>query len=215
MQYGKSGKAAIAAMPMAAMALPVLALGVMGLAVAQDGKGASKMARTMLNHAAISTLDAAGNTIKVTVRKPGEKGANKGAPVATEDVTLSLLPTTDYVQEEGGLAAADLKADDQVLVNVKGGGDQKNVVRINGLVTIASLNPLTLKLGDLGTLTLANTDNVSFTRITPLKVGDLTNGEFVNIDALQPATGNLQANRIIVHQEKPRPGRGGGRNKKG
>jgi hypothetical protein len=117
-------------------------------------------------------------------------------------LTLELKPTTELVQEERGLVASDLKiADTLSLIALKG---RRSKFSIKEKATVASINPLTLRIGDMATLTVLEPDRWEFERYTPIQPKSLTVGQTVSILINLQRDGEITTRRIaVVAKSKP------------
>jgi len=114
-------------------------------------------------------------------------------------LTLGLKPTTELVQEERGLASADLNDGDRLsLVDFKTRG------KLKGKFTVESKNPLVVKFEDIATFTITKVEDVQFNRYTPLKPAALAVGQTVAIEINVLRDGEIEARRVAVVVVKPK-----------
>ncbi|MDQ3812891.1 MAG: hypothetical protein M3347_02945 [Armatimonadota bacterium] len=139
----------------------------------------------------ITALDKAADVVKVTLKE--------GA------LTVALKSTTELVQEERGVSASDLKAEDNLSAIVLKGSKKKFYIEQKAIVT--STNPLTLKIGDLATLTVAQADKLEFNRYIPIKPDALAVGQTVAVEMRLQTDGEIIMKRLAVIVEKPKPPR--------
>ncbi|MBV9470742.1 MAG: hypothetical protein JO316_09165 [Abitibacteriaceae bacterium] len=108
-------------------------------------------------------------------------------------LSVALTPQTELVQEERNIVASSLKVDDTLcLIRFRARGSIKE----KGSVT--TINPLTVKIANMGTLMLTNIENVSFSRYSPLQSTALAVGQTVAIDLHVSHDGEIEAKRVAV-----------------
>jgi len=143
---------------------------------------------------AITALDLNANPPKVTLRD--------GA------VTLTLKPTTKIVKEERDLTAADLKVGDTLclltLKPTKGPKTVANSSVIKEECRVTALNPLTLHVSEIATLTLTNVELAEFVREVPLQSSDLAVGQTVAVKIYVRGGGDIDVQRLAVVTAKPK-----------
>lgn len=108
-------------------------------------------------------------------------------------LSLTLLPLTELVQEERNIVASDLKVDDTLcLIRFRSRGSIKE----KG--TVSAINPLTIKIADMGTLVLTTTENVTFCRYSPMQPAALAVGQTVAVDLHVGRDGEIETKRVAV-----------------
>jgi hypothetical protein len=118
--------------------------------------------------------------------------------VTTKEGTLdiALTPETTVLRQENDLLPNELKVGDAIAFPLRGTDDPP---------TVSSLVPLTLKYADIATLTLNKTEKMSFDRLTTIKSSDLATGQNVSVQMNVLADGKLEARRVTVMIDKPKP----------
>lgn len=110
------------------------------------------------------------------------------------DVTLT--PQTEVWRVDSDLAANELKVGDTVMFTLRG---------TNGLPTVQSLSPMTLKFAEQATLTFGNTNKMTFDRISKMATTELAAGQTAKVAANVFADGKNEARTVWAIFEKPKP----------
>lgn len=112
------------------------------------------------------------------------------------EMSVNLVPATEYWQIQTGLPSSELKVGDMVKFTLKG---------TKGMATIQSLAPLTLKFDDVATLTIDKIGRTKFDRVTKLQADDLTADQQAKVVSSVFADGKMEAREVwvIIKPVKP------------
>ena len=112
------------------------------------------------------------------------------------EMNVNLVPATKYWRLQTGLAMADLQVGDMVKFSLKG---------TDGMATVQSLAPLTLKFADVATLTLDKIGRMKFDRVSKLTANELAAGQEAKVASNLFADGKLEAREVwvIIAPAKP------------
>lgn len=103
------------------------------------------------------------------------------------DLDITLTPDTQYHRMETGLQISDLKQGEIVQFTLKG---------TNGLPTVETVTPLTLKFSNSAQLTLPNDPKLRFDRISSSSASELAAGQTAKVANNLFPDGRLEAREV-------------------
>jgi Cu/Ag efflux protein CusF len=111
------------------------------------------------------------------------------------ELASNLVPTTEYYRLNEDVAVADLKTGDMVKFPLRG---------TDGLPTVQSVAPLTLKFGDEATLTFTKSDKMKLDRVTKITATDLAVGQEARVASNLFDDGHMEAREVWVSIPAPK-----------
>jgi Cu/Ag efflux protein CusF len=111
------------------------------------------------------------------------------------DVLVNLVPTTQYYRVQSGVPVAEIKVGDVVKFALKS---------TDGMPTVQSLAPLTLKFGEDATLVFTKSDKMKFDRVSKIAATDLTVGQEAKVASNLFPDGKMEAREVWVTIPHPK-----------
>lgn len=111
------------------------------------------------------------------------------------ELNAVLVPTTEYWRIETGITPSNLKIGDTIRFTLRG---------TDGMATVQSVSPLTLKFADVATLTIDNPRRMKFERASKLTPTDLASGQTAKVASNVFPDGRIEAREVWVIVEPVR-----------
>ena len=127
-----------------------------------------------------------------------------GTKITLQTGSLSLMvkPTTLVFRDERGIGASDLQSGDSLSLIALRGARSKISIKENA--SVVNTAPLTLKIGELATMTLSKADAWEFNRSTKMDATALAVGQTIAVELGLQRDGDISPNRVAIIVAKPK-----------